>query len=100
MYILLQAQNEPVVALVLEVLIMQWVCFIVFILLILGPLRGPFWENWRFTVPAAVFGYIAWVVMSGSMKPYDPWWLPWAGALVTGIGVGIAAKKELDEVFK
>lgn len=78
---------------------MKWLIFIVALLLLLGPLRRHFFRQWRFTVPAVLWGFLAWIVLSGIMKPQDPWWMPWIVAICVALGAGTAGKQFFDEVF-
>jgi hypothetical protein len=73
--------------------------FVLVVLLLLGPLRRPFFRNWRFNVPASAGALVAWVVMSSGMSPSDPRWMPLVGAVLVGLGAGAAGKQWFDEVF-
>ena len=77
---------------------MNWTSLII-ILLLLGPLRRPFFRNWRFTVPATLAGIIAWMIISGTMKPGEPCWMTLGIVIMVALGAGAAFKEWFDEVF-
>jgi hypothetical protein len=78
---------------------MKWFYLTIGLLLLLGPLRRPFFRNWRFTVPAMAGAVLGWVVTSSGMRPSDPPWMPVIVSLVVGLGAGAGGKQWLDEVF-
>ena len=87
------------VASVLGMSKMKTFLLIVFVLLILGPLRKPFFRSWRFNVPAVICGFAAWLMVSGSIRSHDPRWMPLAVAFFVALGGGASIKSWLDEVF-
>ena len=78
---------------------MKWFLLSIVTLLLFGPLRKPFLWEWRFTVPAMFSGVAAWLLTAASLKPHDPWWMPWAVGVFVALGAGAAVKEWLDGVF-
>lgn len=78
---------------------MSWVIAIVIIVLVVGPLRRPFFRQWRFNLPALVWGIGSFIVMSRLMNERDPSWFPLTVAVFVGLGAGAAVKEWLDDVF-
>lgn len=76
---------------------MKWLLLIVGIILIMGPLRRPFFKAWRLSLPAFVAGYIALFVSSKMVSPSDPFWFPYAIAVFVGLGVAIAVNDVLGK---
>jgi hypothetical protein len=68
-------------------------------LVLLGPLRRPFFGSWRFNVPALVCGLVAWLVAGAVTKPGDPAWFPLGLALFVALGAGAAVKNWLDKTL-
>ena len=78
----------------------SWTAVVLYLLIFcLGPLRGRFWENWRFTVPASIGGWLGWFVGHGVREQGEPWWLPAMLGVFVGVGAGAATKRWLDETL-
>jgi len=78
---------------------MGWVALLTYAVLCLGPLRRAFWANWRFWLPGSVGGWLGWYIGRSIRLPSEPAWVPAVFGLLVGIGVGVTAKRWLDEAL-
>jgi len=78
---------------------MTWVWIGIAAVLLLGPLRRPFWRHRRFTVPALVGGVAAYAFTAAGGTGQVPPWGPLVVGVLGGIGAGFAVKEVLDERF-
>jgi len=78
---------------------MKVLIIIIGLILILGPLRKHFFENWRFCVPATISGYLAWFLLSRTAFPQEFWWVPLVISFSVALGAGAVSKEWVDKVF-
>jgi len=78
---------------------MKWIIGTIAFLLLAGPLRKWFLSNWRFCVPALLWGIVSFRLASEFVSAGYPWWCPVGIALFAAIGAGVAGKEWLDRVF-
>ena len=70
-----------------------------YVIVCLGPLRRPFWRNWRFTIAGSLAGWGAWFISGAVKGAADPWWMPLGVGLMVGLGAGAAFKEWFDQVL-
>ncbi len=77
-----------------------WVVLALYVVACAGPLRRPFFRQWRFTVPASLGGWVAFYLAGLMLPPGGPAWGRIFVALMVGLGGGAATKRWLDEELK
>lgn len=78
---------------------MIWVIIIIAAILLIGPLRRPFLNNWRTIVPL-IFGMIVGGILACMFINVGwPGWYIFFGPVAGALSIGSAGKKWLDENF-
>jgi hypothetical protein len=79
---------------------MGWFIFLIIFVLACGPVRKWFFSNWSFTVPAVIGGACAWLLFKNSFHLPVPWWAIPVAVFIAAFGVGVNAKRFLDDIFR
>ena len=69
------------------------------LLLLVGPLRRPFFSAWRLSLPLVGGAVVGGLIACYMVKQGAPTWIMLVGPVLGAVALGGAAKELLDDVF-